>query len=149
MSNEKKIPVIPPPFHNNNFISNLKEKSEVFIEHFPKQFFDTQQKSIDTKQEYFQFYTSAHKSLSLFQFSANEIKGIINKLAPKKARGHMITIRMIYLRLDSLYKPLDIIFYILFKLKIFPAEWKKANSVPVYKKRNQTGTPSSIVQQNI
>ena len=61
----------------------------------------------------------------------------------------MITIRMIYLRLDSLYKPLDIIFYILFKLKIFPAEWKKANAVPVYKKRNQTGTPSSIVQQNI
>ena len=36
-----KIPVIQPLFHNNNFISNLKEKSEVFNEHFSKQFFDT------------------------------------------------------------------------------------------------------------
>ena len=34
MLNEKKISVIPPLFHNNNFISNLKEKSEVFNEHF-------------------------------------------------------------------------------------------------------------------
>ena len=39
MLNDKKIPVIPPLFHNNNFTSNLKEKSEVFNEHFPKQFF--------------------------------------------------------------------------------------------------------------
>ena len=46
-----------------------------------------------------------------------------NKLAPKKAHGHMITIRMNYLRGNSLCK-----------LKIFPAEWKKANVVPVYKK---------------
>ena len=48
-----------------------------------------------------------------------------NKLAPKKAHGHMITIRMNYLRGNSLCK-----------LKIFPAEWKKANVVPVYKKRD-------------
>ena len=41
MLNDKKTPVIPPLFHNNNFISNLKEKSEVFNEHFSKQFFDT------------------------------------------------------------------------------------------------------------
>ena len=27
-------------------------------------------------------------------------------------------------------------FYTLFKPKIFPAEWKKANVVPVYKKRD-------------
>ena len=27
-------------------------------------------------------------------------------------------------------------FYILFKPKNFPAEWKKANVVPVYKKRD-------------
>ena len=39
--NEKKIPVIPPLFYNNNAISNSKEKTEVFDEHFSKQFFDT------------------------------------------------------------------------------------------------------------
>ena len=49
----------------------------------------------------------------------------MNKPAPKKAHGHMITICVIYLRGNSLCK-----------LKIFPAEWKKANVVPVYKKRD-------------
>ena len=36
MLNEKKIPVIAFLCHNNNFLSNHKEKSEVFNEHFPK-----------------------------------------------------------------------------------------------------------------
>ena len=36
MLNEKKIPVIASLCHNNNFISNHKEKSEVFNEHFAK-----------------------------------------------------------------------------------------------------------------
>ena len=30
MLNDKKIPVIPPLFHNNNFISNFKEKKQTF-----------------------------------------------------------------------------------------------------------------------
>ena len=37
MLNDKKIPVIPPLFHNNNFISDFKEKSELFNEHFSEQ----------------------------------------------------------------------------------------------------------------
>ena len=36
MLNEKKIPVITSLCHNNNFISNHKEKSEVFNKHFAK-----------------------------------------------------------------------------------------------------------------
>ena len=35
--NDKKIPVIPPLFHNNKFLSNFKEKSELFNELFSKQ----------------------------------------------------------------------------------------------------------------
>ena len=34
MLNDKKVPVIPPLFHHNNFISNFKEKTELFNEHF-------------------------------------------------------------------------------------------------------------------
>ena len=30
MLNDKKIHIIPPLFHNNNFISNFKEKNELF-----------------------------------------------------------------------------------------------------------------------
>ena len=37
MLNDKKIPVIPPRFHNNNLISNFKEESELFNEHFSEQ----------------------------------------------------------------------------------------------------------------
>ena len=34
MLNDKLIPAIPPLFHNNTFISNFKEKSELFNEDF-------------------------------------------------------------------------------------------------------------------
>ena len=37
MLNDKKIPEITPLFYNNNFISNFKEKSELFNEHFSEQ----------------------------------------------------------------------------------------------------------------
>ena len=58
----------------------------------------------------FSFTPLTHKSLSSFRFSANDIKIIINKLAPNKAHGHMINIRMINLRGDSIYKPLETTF---------------------------------------
>ena len=38
------------------------------------------------------------------------------------------------LRGDYVYKPLQVIFKSCFKQGIFPAEWKKANVVPVYNK---------------
>lgn len=36
MLHEKKITIIPPLYHNNNFISNFKEKSQILNEHFPR-----------------------------------------------------------------------------------------------------------------
>ena len=48
MLNDKKAPVIPLLFHNNNFISNFKEKSELFNEHFSKQCSLLQNKSTIT-----------------------------------------------------------------------------------------------------
>ena len=67
------------------------------------------------------FAPLTYKSFSPFQFSANDIKNIINKLDPGKAHGHnIITIHMIKL-CDKNYD-------------IFSAEWKKINVVPVLKK---------------
>ena len=37
MLNDKKIPVIPPLFHNDSIISNFKEKNDLFNEHFSEQ----------------------------------------------------------------------------------------------------------------
>ena len=49
--------------------------------------------------------------------------------------GHdMISIRMIKLCGDSIYKPLEMTFKSCLNQGIIPAEWKKANIVPVHKK---------------
>ena len=104
--NDKKIPVIPPLFHNNNLISNFKEKSKLFNEHFSEQCSLIQNKS--TIPSVFTLLT--HNLLSSFQFTAKDIKSIINKLDPNKVAGHnMISVRMIKLRGNSIYKPLEMI----------------------------------------
>ena len=48
----------------------------------------------------------------------------------------MISIRMLKLCGDSIWKPLEIIFKNCLKEGIFPNEWKKANVVPIHKKKN-------------
>ena len=35
--NNKEIPCIPPIYHNNNFITDFKEKAEIFNNFFAKQ----------------------------------------------------------------------------------------------------------------
>ena len=79
------------------------------------------------------FIPLTHNLLSSFQFTADDIKSVINKLDPNKAHGHdMISIRMIKLCRDSIYKPLGMIFKSCLNQGIFPAECKKANVVPLY-----------------
>ena len=122
MLNDKKIRVIPPLFHNNNFIFNFKEKSEIFNEHFSEQCSLIQNKSTTPSV----FTPLTQNLLSLFQFTADDIKSIINTLDPNKAHSHdMISILMIKLSGDSIYKPLEMIFKSCLKQGIFPAEWKK------------------------
>ena len=79
------------------------------------------------------FIPLTHNLLSSFQFTADDIKSVTNKLDPNKAHGHdMISIRMIKLCGDSIYKPLGMIFKSCLNQGIFSAECKKANVVPVY-----------------
>ena len=107
MLNDKKAPVIPLLFHKNNFISNFKEKSELFNEHFSKQCLLLQNKSTIPSV----FTSLTHNLLSSIWFTADNIRSIINKLDRNKAHGHdIISIRMIKLRGDSIYKPLEMIF---------------------------------------
>ena len=75
------------------------------------------------------FTPLTQKSLSSFQFAANDIKSDSNK-----EHGHdTISICMIKLCGDSIYRQLEMIFKSSLNQGIFPAEWKKANVVPVYK----------------
>ena len=109
MLNDKKIPLNSSLFHKNEQCSLIQNRSTI--------------PSV--------FTPLTNKLLASFQFTVNGI----NKLDPQKAHGHdMLSIRMIKLRGDSIYKPLEMIFKSCLNQGIFPAEWKKANVVPVHKK---------------
>ena len=63
---------------------------------------------------------------------------IISHLDPNKAHAHdMLSIRMIKLCRNSICKALSVIFNDRLHEGKFPHEWKKANVVPVHKKRNK------------
>ena len=54
--------------------------------------------------------------------------------SPRSASDDMLSIRMLKLCGESIYKPLNLIFKSCLKTGQFPSEWKKANVVPVFKK---------------
>ena len=79
--------------------------------------------------------------LSSVRFSQDDIAKIIQNLDPNKAHGQdNISIRMLKICGPSIYKPLEVIFKQCTETGFFPSEWKKANIVPIHKKRRQTNT---------
>ena len=76
--------------------------------------------------------------ISSIDFGSDDIAKIIQKLDPNKAHGHdMISIRMLKICANSIYKPLQLIFRSCIENGKFPSEWKKANVVPVHEKGNK------------
>ena len=75
--------------------------------------------------------------ISFIDFGSDDITKIIQKLDPNKAHGHdMISIRMLKICGNSVYKPLQLIFQSCIENGKFPFERKKANVAPVHKKGN-------------
>ena len=69
------------------------------------------------------FTPLTNKSLSLLEFTANDIKSIISKLDPEKVRGHdTVSTRMVKLCRDSIYKPLEMIIQCCLNQGTFPVE---------------------------
>ena len=129
--NDKKIPCIPPIFHNNKYIVDFKEKSEIFNTFFAEQCSLIPNKSVLPSQ----LTLLTENSLSTCNFSKKDILQIIRNLDSNKAHGHdMISIRMLKLCGDSICKPLELIFKTCLRNGRFPLEWKKANVVPIHKK---------------
>ena len=84
------------------------------------------------------------KCLDSIHFSSSDIVKIISRLDPNKAHGHdMLSIRMIKLCGNSIWKPLSIIFKDCLSEDKFPHEWKKANVVPVHTKENKQSLENS------
>ena len=89
--NNKKIPLISPLYHENRFITDFKEKAELFNSFFSKK--------CSLLANYGELSTSlsfqTDKRLSSVIFSAEDIRKIIQGLDHSKAHGHdNISIRM-------------------------------------------------------
>ena len=132
--NNKKIPCIPPLFHENKFVTDFKEKAELFNHFFVNQCSLLSNNSVLPTN----LPQLTNKCLDSIHFSSSDIAKIISHLDPNKAHGHdMLSIRMIKLCGNSICKPLSIIFNDCLNEGKFPHEWKKANIVPVHKKENR------------
>ena len=82
--NNKKIPLIPPLFYENCFITNFKEKAELFNSFFADQC--SLMSNASKLPSNFTLYTD--NRLSTVTFSQDDIGKIIQNLNPNKAHGY-------------------------------------------------------------
>ena len=82
--NDKKIPCIPPVFHDNKFVIDFREKAELFNTFFAEQCSLPKNNSELPKNLLF----LTEKRLSNVQISNENIIKIINNLDTNKAHGH-------------------------------------------------------------
>ena len=132
--NNKKTPCIPPIYHNNNYITDFKEKIQIFNDSFAKHCTLVENSSkLPTNS-----FKRTNNLLSAISFTKEDIPKIIKNLNPNKAHGFdMISILMIKICDDSIFKPLELIFKSCLENGRFPIKWKKANVVPVHKRNNK------------
>ena len=129
--NNKKIPYFPPIYHNNNCITDFKEKSQIFNDFFAKQCTLVE----NTTKLPTNFFKRTNNFLPIISLTKDGIAKIIKNLNPNKAHGFdMISIRILKICGDSILKPLELIFKSSLENGKFPIKWKKANVVPVHKK---------------
>ena len=102
--NNKNIPLIPPLYYDNHFITNFKEKAELLNSYYSKQFsLISNSSSLPS----YIIYTT-EKRLSKVALSIKAIGKIIGNLDSNKAHGcDNISIRMLKIYGDLIYKPLD------------------------------------------
>ena len=105
--NDKNIPCILPLFHENKFITNFKEKAQLFNTFFANQCTLFNNSNVLPNN----LAKLTNKLLDTINFSTDVISITINNLDPNKAHRHdMPSIRMIKLCGYSIWKPLLIIF---------------------------------------
>ena len=90
--NNKKIPLIPPLLYENCFITNFKEKAQLFDSFFA----DRCSLVSNASNLPFNFTLYTDNRLSTVTFSQDDIGKIIQNLNPNKSHGHdNISIRML------------------------------------------------------
>ena len=121
--NNKKIPCIPPLFHEGKYVTDFKKKAELFNSFFAKQCSIIQNSS----KLPLTLNKKTNNSISSITFNRNDIATIIRSLDPNKAHGYdIISIPMLEICDKSICKPLELIFKPCIKHGKFPKEWKMA-----------------------
>ena len=127
--NNKKIPCIPPIYHNNNYITDFKEKAQIFNNFFAKQCTlveNTSKLLIDSPKR-------TNNLLLTIWFTKDDFANIIKNHNPNKAHGFdMMSIRMLKICGYSILKPLELIFKSYIESGKFTIEWEKTNVFPVH-----------------
>ena len=127
--NGKKILCISLLFHDDKYIVDFQEKSEIFDSFFADQHSPISNGSVLP----FELPLCTDSTLSSCHFTKDDILRIINNLNPYKSHDQ-ISIRMLKICGDSICRFLNIIFKTFFRMGKFPLEWKKTNIVPLHKK---------------
>ena len=103
--NYRKIPLIPPLFHGNEYITDFKKKAELLNSFFAKQC-----SLISNSSELpLNLHFTTEKRLDILNLSNNDIKKIIQNIDPHKAHSDdKIRIRRIKICRKSICKSLNL-----------------------------------------
>ena len=129
--NGEKEPVTPSLVVNNKFVTDFKNKANIFDVFFSKKCIPL---ANGRKLPENQVYSTISRTNSV-PFSDNLVIKIIRNLNVNKVHGHDdIPIRTIKMCHESLVRPLSMIFQHSLNSYIYPSTWSKANVIPIHKK---------------
>ena len=128
--NKCKAPKIPPLLVNNIFVTNAKEKAEVFLN-----FFSEQCKPIENDSVLPNFAFLTNERLTQIPIVEHDILTLIRNINKNKSSGSDgISARMLSICDNSIVLPLKLIFANILNTGTYPDKWKKANVTPIHKK---------------
>ena len=131
---DKKIPVIPPVFVNNEYITDFKTKADQF-----NIFFSNQCTLVDNSSTLPNHNILPLNSLTTCHINADNVLELIRSLDANKSHGFdQISARMLKIGDKSIVKPLLLIFENALNEGTFPLLWKKANVTPIHKKGDKS-----------
>ena len=131
--NKSRAPRIPPILVGNSLVLNLSEKAKHFNE-----FFSNQCSLILNDSALPPFHFVTEKRINNVSIRNDDILKLIRNLNPNKATGSDgISGQMLLICDDSVVLPLKIIFQNILDDSIYPAIWKLANVIPIYKKEDK------------
>ena len=120
---KKKIPLNPPLLLDNNFVTDIQTKANIFNKFFAQQCTPLENSSVLPVNQ--KFLTQSR--LNSIDINENEVLNIIRALNIHKAHGYDdISIRMIKMCDKSLLKPLTLLFENSIKSSSYPDIWKRS-----------------------